>query len=553
MIEIDCISTINFVFLCPLAITKKIKLPMNFIKKLLVLTLLWCASVNVLLASGLPITPYPNNVVLGSGNLNLKSSISLKLQSATFAEEADLFREQVKRFSSFKVKPTKKSNAVISLTEKVGLGEEAYQLVINESGIKVSASTKVGMFNGLQSLLQLLIASENNQLTCCEIEDAPRYPWRGLMLDESRHFFGEIEVKLLIDMMAIHKLNKFHWHLTDSKGWRLEIKQYPKLTTVGATGNQTDPNAKPRFYTQKQIKEVVAYAAKRHIEVIPEIDMPGHASAAARAYPEINGGGSKSHPDFTFHPGKELTFEFLTNVLKEVATLFPSKLIHIGGDEVHFGNHQWKTFPEVKALMKKNNWKSLVDVEHYFLNRMADTLKVMNKTVLGWDEVIGAGLNKNNTAVMWWRHDKKQLLANALKKGYTTIMCPRIPLYFDFVQHDSHTDGRRWGGFASIDKVYAFPNKEMTGDIDADNKLIKGIQANIWTEVIHTNARMEFMTFPRIAALAEAGWTKDQNKNWDEFNARLPQLLQFYQAENIAVFDPLNPNSKPEIKGPAKK
>ena len=526
---------------------------MQTIKKRTILFLFANVLSMSLFAQHVPITPYPNRIEIDSGSLELPKHIPIQDNLNSFTQELKVFSEQVKIYTDFKISRVK-GKALLKVTKDDSIQPEAYDLEIFPDGIELKAGSSSGMFYGLQSLLQLLVDASNKdwRLPLCHLYDTPRYQWRGLMLDESRHFFGVKEVKKLLNMMAIHKLNKFHWHLTDSPGWRMEIRTYPLLTEIGSKGNESNPDAPAQFYTQKQIRDIVAYAAQRHIEVIPEIDMPGHASAAVRAYPEISGGGSERHPNFTFHPGKEETFEFLTNVLKEVAELFPSKMIHIGGDEVHFGNHMWKTFPEVKAMMKKNNWKTLVDVEHYFLHRMADTLRAMNKTVLGWDEMIGAELNNKNTVVMWWRHDRSKLFKSALEQNYPVVMCPRLPLYFDFVQHDSHTDGRRWDGFAPVESVYAFPNEEMTGGTFFDCSNVLGMQANIWTEQIHNNERMEFMTFPRIAALAEASWTNAKQKDWANFAIRLPQLLQFYQKQDIEVFNPLEPQATPEIKGPIK-
>ncbi len=244
------------------------------------------------------------------------------------------------------------------------------------------------------------------------------------MLDESRHFFGEEKVKQLLDIMAFHKLNIFHWHLTDVPGWRIEIRKYPKLTAIGGTGNHNDPQAPAKYYTQEQIREIVKYAGERYIQIVPEIDMPGHAGASNRAYPEFSGGGSKAYPEFTFNPGKEETYSYLTDILKEVTELFPSPYIHLGGDEVNFGNQQWNTNKQVKALMKKNNLPDLKAVEQYFIRRMADTIKSLNKTAIGWDEIIDSKINPEDVIVMWWRHDKPGQLKSALENNYKVVLCP---------------------------------------------------------------------------------------------------------------------------------
>jgi len=244
------------------------------------------------------------------------------------------------------------------LDKQLRLGEGAYQLSITARAANIYADTRSGHYYGLQTLLQLLKGADKKSgslsIPCAVINDAPRFGWRGFMLDESRQFSGEEAVKRLLDAMAYYKLNRFHWHLTDSTGWRIEIKKYPKLTTVGGVGNCKDPKAPAKFYTQKQIKEIVAYAKARHITIIPEIDMPGHASAAVRAYPQFSGGGAKTQPDFTFNPVDPATDAFLKDIFKEVAALFPDAgVIHFGGDEVHFGWEKWPSIPRVKKLMDK--------------------------------------------------------------------------------------------------------------------------------------------------------------------------------------------------------
>src|SRR5690606_20063675 len=245
--------------------------------------------------------------------------------------------------------------------------EEGYLLSVTDKKVIITGNSTAGVINGISSLLQLAASgSKKDQkivLAGWNIKDAPLYAWRGLMLDESRHFFGINKVKSILDWMALYKLNRFHWHLTDEPGWRIEIKKYPRLALVGGVGSHTDPNTPAQYYTQDQIAEVVRYAAERNITVIPEIDMPGHATAANRAYPEFSGGGSEKYPNFTFHPGKEATYSYLTDILREVNALFPSGMLHLGGDEVSFGNQQWLSDPEVKKLMAQNKLNNVLEVE----------------------------------------------------------------------------------------------------------------------------------------------------------------------------------------------
>ena len=399
----------------------------------------------------------------------------------------------------FKKSERKGANLILEISrENQTSGNEVYLLKITPKLIQITASSDTGLFYGLQSMLQMAVSKpllSGFQIPCGIIQDHPKYPWRGLMLDESRQFFGKKKVKQLLDWMAFYKLNRFHWHLTDEPGWRLEILKYPKLTSIGGLGNFHDRSAPATFYTQDEIKEIVQYADDRFIEIIPEIDMPGHASAANRAYPEFSGDGSEKHPDFTFNPVKEETYGFLTDILREVAKLFPSKFIHLGGDEVHFGNQQWNSNPDIKALMQKYKLKDLQAVEFYFIRRMTDSLAVLNKTMIGWDEIVTAEIPIEKCKTMWWRHDNTEQLKIALEKSYHTILCPRIPLYFDFVQHNSHQSGRYWKkDYAPLEKILRF--HQLYGELIAKQPhQIDGIQANIWTETIHSIERLDYISF----------------------------------------------------------
>jgi len=434
---------------------------------------------------------------------------------------------------------------------------ESYHLTIAENKIEIKAAHPAGLFAGVTSLLQLIRQQQsvNKQMVIpsWHIEDQPLYAWRGVMLDESRHFFGKQKVKQILDWMAFYKLNKFHWHLTDQPGWRIEIKKYPKLTLIGGIGSFTDSLAKAQYYTQEEIKEIVRYAAERFIDVIPEIDMPGHATAANKAYPEHSGGGSPKYPEFTFNPGKESTYQYLTDILREVDALFPSQMIHIGADEVHFGNQHWNKDEAVQTLMETKGFKDLPAVEAYFVTRMADSIKSLNNEVLAWDEIVTGALSPEKTTVFWWRHDKPEILKEALKKGYKVVLCPRLPLYFDFVQDSAHVVGRKWAGkFVPVQNVYDFPSKEIT-DLPNASSLIRGIQANIWTEVVVDEQQLDFKLFPRIAALSEAAWTKIEIKDVADFNDRLKSHFKFYATDGLYFFNPFNIKASPELLTPAQR
>ena len=433
---------------------------------------------------------------------------------------------------------------------------EGYVMRVLPSTVIVHAATPAGHFNGLQTLAQLLAGAEKSEntltLPCLTITDSPRFGWRGYMLDESRHFTGVEPLKRLIDTMAHYKLNRLHWHLTDSPGWRIEIKKYPRLTEVGSRGSESDrsPDAPRQFYTQDQVRDIVAYARARNITIVPEIDMPGHADAANIAYPENSGGGftrkkGNSWPHFTFNPARQETLDFLDDILAEVAGLFPDAgVIHFGGDEVHYGWKQWPELPEVKALMKREGFAELREVETWFNRRTAAAINRLGFETAGWDEIAACGLPKDKTLVFWWRHNKPEVLRKALDDGYPVVLCPRRPCYFDFVQHDSHTSGRRWGGFNPLDQVYAFP-ESLTNIQSGDANLIRGIEACLWTETTVTQERRDFLTFPRLLALAEAAWSPKERKDYVGFEQRLKPHLPRLEERGFTIYDPFS--NSPEI------
>ena len=499
------------------------------------------------------VIPYPNQITPEKGNFVIKESVTLHVNNPKANKVAELFRQQMEDVLPVKLSENEQADIQLFLMPE-NEQNQAYSLHSSKKQVTITAGTLQGLFYGLQTLRQLILFGENDDntftLPAVEINDSPRFAWRGIMLDESRHFFGKETVKQLLDLMALHKLNIFHWHLTDVPGWRIEIRQYPKLTTIGARGNQINPDAPAQFYTQDDIREIVKYAADRFIEIVPEIDMPGHAAAANRAYPEFSGGGSERYPEFTFNPGKKGTYTYLTNILREVTELFPSKYIHLGGDEVHFGNAHWKVDPDVQRLMKNQQLPDLKAVESYFIRRIADSVKVLGKTVVGWDEIVDHGLDPKNSLVMWWRHNMPEKLDTALMENYNVVLCPRIPLYFDFVQDKSHKYGRKWGGaFAPLDLVYAFPPDTLPGFTQHYNQ-IKGLQANVWTERIQNNKRLDYMVNPRLSGMAEAAWTEKQNKNYADFLSRLKPMLSYLKKQDIGFYNPFDPQSTPEPVGP---
>ena len=439
----------------------------------------------------------------------------------------------------------------LNLINSSNAKDERYTLVVSAEEILLEASTESGLFYAKETFLQLARFYEGN-IPAMRIEDSPRFEWRGFMLDESRHFFGKEKVKQYLDIMASLRMNVFHWHLTDEPGWRIEIKRYPKLTTIGAVGNYHDPEALPAFYTQEDIKEIVAYAAERHIMVVPEFDMPGHATAVCRAYPEVSGGGEGRWRHFTFHPCKEETYEFISNVLDEIVSLFPAPYIHIGGDEVHYGNQSWFTDPEIQQFIKDKDLKNEVGLEHYFVRRIANMVASKGKTMIGWDEIVDAGVSPSKAVVMWWRHDRKYQLLKALEQGFRVVMTPRRPFYGDFVQHGSHKIGRLWNGYNMIEDIYRFPESIIHLTKDYEDQIM-GLQMSMWTERIADFKRLDYMTFPRLTAVAEAGWTPAKSKECSLFMQKLPLFLEYLDEKGVYYFNPFNPELRSEPADPKRK
>ncbi len=500
-----------------------------------------------------PIIPLPQQCKAVNESFIINDNTPVIVQDEAFKTAAYYFKNHLLTEKGVTLSNKKRHYpAIIFKKGNVDKGTKGgYRLEMSADKIVITAANDKGAFNGMISLLQLAVKSKKKhhqlKVACWDIEDYPLYTWRGFMLDESRHFFGKKVVKEVLDQMAWLKLNRFHWHLTDAPGWRLQIKGYPLLTLVGGIGNYSDPYAPARYYTQEDIREIVTYARARHIKIIPEIDMPGHATAANRAYPEFSGGGTGKYANFTFNPGKDSTYQYLTNILKEVSVLFPSGMIHLGGDEVAYGIKSWNQDKSVKKLMKMQGFTQLKQVERYFFNRMVDSSLKNFKKVLAWDEAVDGSLSKDRTIIFWWRHNKPDQLKKALSKGYQVVLCPRIPMYFDFVQNESHIDGRRWAGkFSTVKQVYGFSDTTYAAGKE-DPQLILGMQGNLWTETVKTEKRLEFLLFPRMDALSEAAWTRASRKDYQGFLSRLKEQLKLYRQENIYFYNPIAPEKTPEV------
>ncbi|MGS2761650.1 beta-N-acetylhexosaminidase [Sinomicrobium sp. M5D2P9] len=517
------------------------------------ITLILCMVLSFCKAAGeaCPVIPLPREAVKGSGTFVMGEDTPVIISEPSLEGTADYFRSQVMRFTAISLSPGKEPGNIpvirLELTED-NTPEEAYELHIDPEGIVVRASGVPGVFNGTMSLLQLIVnggkVDSKVEIPGWEIRDDPQYSWRGLMLDVSRYFIPKKKILSLVDWMAFYKLNRLHLHLTDEPGWRIEIKKYPKLASVGGIGDHNDPAKPAQYFTQQDIAEIVDYAGKRNITVIPEIDMPGHATAANKAYPQYSGGGSEQHPEFTFDPGNGKTYGYLTAILREVHALFPSGMLHLGGDEVSFGNDKWMQNKGIRKLMARHRLKDVKEVEYYFMKRMADSVYAMGADLLAWDELAGTNLPANKTVMFWWRHDKPEQLHQALQQGYRTVICPRLPYYFDFVQDSTHDSGRKWGGkFNALADVYRFSVKDWTGGEDVEK--ILGVQANLWTETVTSIKRLDYLLFPRIAALSESAWTTDRN-DLSFFMKRLEGHLELYQNEKIYYYNPIHPATTPE-------
>lgn len=437
-------------------------------------------------------------------------------------------------------------------------GEEgrgsSYSLEVGaERGIVLRGGGEAGLFYAAQSVIQVLPEPGGElRLEPERVEDAPRFAWRGFMLDESRHFLGKQFVMDTLRRMARYKLNRFHWHLTDSHGWRFETPGFPELTQAGAVGTLSDPSAPAQFHSRADIAEILALAESLHIEVIPEIDMPGHANAVLRAFPEHAGEPSSADP-FTFNPVSPQTREFLQRLLGATAEVFPdATMIHYGGDEVSFHRDEWRENPEIMAWLAQRGTDDLLLAERAFNRDLAAFIHGgLGRRVGAWDEVALAGVPPEQVTLFWWRHDQPQLLADALEAGYSTVLCPRIGLYLDFVQTDRDRQGRRWGGeFCPLEQVYRGWRADADAAIAAHPGRILGVQGNLWTEQVASVERANYLAWPRLLAVAELGWTSEPRHDYEDFLRRLPRELERLRGEGVAVFDPFEPENSPEVVDP---
>jgi hexosaminidase len=507
------------------------------------------------------VIPQPQQVELLQGSpfvLNEKTAIVYPSGATALSEDAKFLSDYIKETTGLSILSTvskrSKTKNVISLKlDKSIENEEGYTLVVNSKGITISGKTSAGIFYGIQTLRKSMPAvAGSSELTfpAVNISDYPRFSYRGMMLDCSRHFFPVKFVKEYIDLIALHNMNRFHWHLTEDQGWRIEIKKYPKLTEIGSKRAQTvighnsgkyDGQPYGGFYTQKEIKDIVAYAAARHITIIPEIDMPGHMCAALASYPYLGctGGPYKVMEEWGVFDdvlcvGKESTFKFIEDVLTELIDLFPSKYISIGGDEAP--RVRWKTCPLCQQRIKNEGLKS--DAKHkaedrlqsYFMSRIEKFLNGKGRQIFGWDEILEGDIAPN-ASVMSWRGMSGGI--QAAKLHHNVVMTPNTYVYFDYYQSpDVDKEPLAIGGYLPVKTVYSFEPAPDSLATDVKPYII-GAQANLWTEYIPTPEQAEYMVLPRMSALSEVQWTMPAKKDYKNFTARLPRLLDFFQRDKL--------------------
>ncbi|EKD31749.1 MAG: hypothetical protein ACD_77C00257G0001, partial [uncultured bacterium] len=474
------------------------------------------------------IVPRPVSVVTGNGSFSLtnKTLIFYNFQGKDVENITGALTSHLNKFygisglkQSFSLNSVKNS-IFIAINPKADIKKEGYKLIVKKEGIVLEASAPNGLFYGIQSLIQMMPAMEERlteiRIQAAEIYDFPRFDWRGLHLDVCRHFMPKVFVLKYIDYMAMHKYNTFHIHLTEDQGWRIEIKKYPRLTEVGSMRRETiigrgntpvklyDGIPHGGFYTQEDIKEIVEYAAKRYVTVVPEIEMPGHALAALASYPELGCTGGPYEVSTRWGvfkdvmcAGKESTFEFLQNVMDEVLELFPSQYIHIGGDECP--KDSWKVCPSCQQKIKELGLKDEHELQSYFIQRMEMYINNKGRNIIGWDEILEGGLAPN-AAVMSWRGEAGGI--EAARQHHYVVMTPGTHCYLDHYQAEPSSQPQAIGGFTPLEKIYNY--EPVPSSLSAEEaKYVMGAQGNVWTEWMATPAHVEYMVYPRAAALAE--------------------------------------------------
>lgn len=498
-------------------------------------------------AQTVSIIPQPISLQQKTGTFTITSKTVIAANDEEDRKAAAFFNDYLQQFYDFKLPVGKKParNYITLSSRNMGpKSKDGYTLNATADGVQITGDTYPGTFYGIQSLIQLLPVPQtrtqkfNGSLIIRQvsISDAPRFTYRGMHLDVGRHLFPVSFIKKYIDYIALHKMNFFHWHLTEDQGWRIEIKKYPLLTEVGGYRNGTIIGRYPGtgndgiryggFYTQDEVRDVVQYAADRHITVVPEIEMPGHSSAALAAYPWLGCPGTGPYKveetwgvfDDVYCAGKDSTFQFLKDVIDEVLTLFPSKYIHVGGDESPKAN--WKTCPLCQKRIKDEGLKDEHELQSYFIQRMEKYINAKGRTIIGWDEILEGGLAPN-AVVMSWRGEAGGI--EAAKQKHNVIMTPGSHVYLDHAQSQNE-DSVTIGGYTSVEKTYSY--EPIPKELNAEQgQYVMGAQGNVWTEYIRYPSKVEYQIFPRMSALSEVLWSPKAARNWNNFENRL--LTQF--------------------------
>ncbi len=573
---------LNFLFLkeMRMSIIHKTSSLTLYLSRLTLLVFLGCQSSVTAQETPISIIPAPVSLKVNAGSFTLSNAtaIGIPKKPSDVSTVAAYFADKIKPATGFNLRVVNTGDAAIQFIIKTPfdatLGKEGYQLNVSDSKITLEANTSAGLFYGVQTILQLLpkqieaakTVSAAWNIPAVTITDYPRFAWRGLMLDVSRHFYSKEYVKEYIDQMARYKFNRFHWHLTDDNGWRVEIKSLPNLTKEGAwrvprTGT-FGSNAAPKpgeaatdggYYTQDDIREIVQYARQRYIEILPEIDVPGHSMAALAAYPElsvtrdtsvrVNPGSNFSkwfgdgkfemYIDNTLNPTDEKVYAFLDKVFGEVASLFPFEYIHMGGDECYKG--YWERDPSVQAFMKKNNIKNGEELQAYFNKRVAKIITAKKKKLIGWDEILEGGIAQG-AAVMSWRGVKGGI--EATHKRHFVVMSPAPVWYIDMIQGDPSIEAPVYSS-SRLKEVYTFDIVPK----EVDSTYVLGGQGNLWTEQVATTAQVEYMTYPRAFAISETLWTPKSKKNWENFVTRVEDhFVRFDEGQvnySTSMYDPI--------------
>ena len=499
--------------------------------------------------SRITIIPQPVEVIEQTGVFIINSTTTVKCDPL-FMGVASLFAKQtdIKNIGAKSGGKSPHEIMFARIGKDVVADSAGYRLVITPENITILARTTAGSLNGMESLLQLILLQPKlGELPCAEINDHPRFGYRGAMLDVSRNFFPVPTIKRFLDLMALYKMNKFHWHLTDGPGWRLEIKKYPELTSKTAWRThktwkewwdsprhylqEGNPNAYGGYYTQEQAREIVAYASQRGITVIPEIEMPGHSDEVLAVYPNLACSG-KPFVSGELCLGNDSTFIFLKNVLTEVMAIFPSEYIHVGGDEAN--QSAWKKCPKCQKRIRDEKLKNESELQSYGVRRIEQFLTSKGRKLLGWDEILEGGLAPAAT-VMSWRGEEGGI--TAAKMGHDVIMTPGNYCYFDHYQADPATQPVAIGGYLTVEKVYSY--EPVPAELDGSKaRFVMGAQANIWTEYIPTIEQLDYMTYPRLLAMAEVTWSKKEDRNFDNFRTRLQSHYRLLQRLNVNYCHP---------------